>query len=117
MLTSVIQYGFMQNIAVGVCDGAVLGELFKHLHEEEQIEQFLQAYENLRKGRMRDIMRAEAGNHAATTLPNGEYQAMRDKVIRLNHENGRDAFAGEDGDVQAVWEVRTIRLSWLPSSG
>lgn len=92
-------------MAAGVCDAACLGEFFRHLHEENQINSFLLAFENIRKERVKDLISVDLDNIYSTTMPYGEQQEARDAAIRHNHEKGLDAFAGAEGDLREVWEV------------
>ena len=95
----------MQSVAVGVCDAACLGEFFRHLHAEEQIEKFLLAFENIRKPRVEDVLSVDLDNLHSIAMAHGPQQELRDHAIRSNHMKGLDAFAGVQGDLREVWEV------------
>lgn len=102
-----IKRGSTNGVSTSVCDAAALGELFRHLHSESQIESFLLAFENIRRDRVRAMLMADLANYNAIALPPGEEHEMRDRMMKEKHEAGIEALTGDENDVvAAVWEVR-----------
>ncbi|THG98776.1 hypothetical protein EW026_g3455 [Hermanssonia centrifuga] len=98
-------YGATQGVAVCIADAAALGEFFRHLHNDSQIKSFLLAFEEIRKERIQNVLKSEVMNLTGMTLPDGEFQQMRDTSFRQNYDLGLDAFDGEDKAARARWEM------------
>lgn len=103
------QRGSVHGPAASVSDAAALGELFRHLHSDSQIDSFISAYESIRRDRVKSVIQVELANVFVITLPAGEQKDRRDAAMRANHEAGLDVFAGDhdldDSEVAAHWEV------------
>lgn len=98
--TDSLQEGSLHSISPNVEDAATLGELFSHLHYDQQIDQFLVTFEELRRGRVEEVLNIELGRLTLLTMPTDQ--------LERNHAKGLDAFANEDGDLLDSWEVRVI---------
>lgn len=96
-------------MSISICDAASLGELFRHLHSENQIESFLLAFDNFRRDRVKSVLGVDLANYSAVAMPPGEAHEQRDNYMREQRAAGTDANAleGNDADlVAAIWEVR-----------
>jgi salicylate hydroxylase len=103
-------------MALNVCDSGVLGTLFKHLHNDSQIDTFLAAYESIRRERIKTVLQIEMMNVHLMTMPAGEEKDIRDETLRARRDAGVDVFAPESNS-KAInhWEV-TIPLRYACGS-
>lgn len=88
--------GEKQSLAMSVEDGAVLGRLFSHLQYEDQIEPFLEAFEDLRFPRCSMVHQMEIDKLMFMTMPPGEERKERDKTMRLKRDAGQDVLTESD---------------------
>ena len=71
-----------QGAAQAVEDGAVLGELFKHIHRESQIEDILRLYQQLRRSRTQAVNQKTLANRSILNIQDGESQEARDSRMK-----------------------------------
>ena len=69
-------------------DATVLGGLFSHLQNRNQIPHFFSAFEDLRHARCEAVKSSEWGKVEACTLPAGELQQLRDLQLRKQGSDG-----------------------------
>ncbi|GLB44757.1 putative FAD binding domain containing protein [Lyophyllum shimeji] len=101
--------GAIQTIAMAVEDGAVLAKLFSHLRAEDQISNFLYAFEDLRHPRCTAVLKKEFGDIFFMTLPPGEMQEGRDAHFRAKRDAGESVLAGGEGETVEEWsEMKDI---------
>ncbi|KAG5643093.1 hypothetical protein DXG03_001589 [Asterophora parasitica] len=102
--------GAIQSCAMAIEDGAVLAKLFSHLRSEDQITNFLYAFENLRQQRCVASTKKEFGDIFFMTLPLGEMQAGRDMIMRTKRDQGRSPLEGSaDGEETQEWtEIKVM---------
>lgn len=105
-LTLQNQRGSTHGYAASVCDAASLGELFRHLHSDGQIDSFLLAYENIRRDRVKLLLQVDIASPLVISMPEGEQKTQRDMGMKEKYAAGLDAFAADESDVAAHWEVR-----------
>ena len=67
---------------MAVEDAVVLGALFSHLSQHDQIPSFLSAYQELRARRTASVRTADVGTAVMLVLPRGPVQAARDEDLR-----------------------------------
>ncbi|KAF5379737.1 hypothetical protein D9615_005787 [Tricholomella constricta] len=101
--------GAIQTCAMAVEDGAVLAKLFSHLRAEDQIPNFLYAFENLRQPRCAAVTKKEFGDIFFMSLPPGEMQEMRDTMMRQKRDAGRSALESS-GDAEETQEWTEIKV-------
>lgn len=91
-------------------DGAVLAKLFSHLRSEDQISNFLYAFQDLRQPRCSKVLRKEINDIAFMTMPPGEIQQYRDTVMRTKRDAGLDVLdAGEGVEETPEWaEIKEV---------
>jgi salicylate hydroxylase len=91
-------------------DGAVLAKLFSHLRSEDQIGNFLYAFQELRQPRCSMVLKKEIGDIAFMTMPPGEVQQYRDKIMRAKRDAGLDVLdAGGDMEEAPQWaEIKEV---------
>lgn len=82
--------GSIQEAALAIEDGAVLGKLFSHLHSRSQIRSLLYAFHEIRNDRCSRVTKKEIGDIQFMCLPPGDYQQMRDDVMRAKRDAGKD---------------------------
>jgi salicylate hydroxylase len=104
--------GAIQTASMAVEDAAVLGKLFAHLSNEEQIRHFLYAFQELRQARCSIIAKQEISIIHFGTLPNGEHQAARDAVMRNKTMRGLGVFEGDDRATLTAWEENTVTFGY-----
>jgi salicylate hydroxylase len=83
-------------LALSVEDGAVLATLFAHLRTEDQIGNFLWAFQDLRQPRCDSVGVKENGVLYFMTMPSGEHQEERDNSMRLKRDAGINILQGSD---------------------
>jgi hypothetical protein len=96
-------------LAACVNDGAALGELFRHLSNESQIDSFLYAFEDIGKKIVQTTLQVDLDLYRVLAMPPGEEQRKRDQRMRekLAANSGAFTFVDDPDDVMAVhWEVR-----------
>lgn len=91
-----MQPGANQSCALAIEDGAVLGTLFSHLRREDQISNFLWAFQDLRQPRCDGIAAKERGVLHFMTMPPGEHQQMRDSSMRAKRDRGLGILQASD---------------------
>ena len=79
-------------------DAVVFGTLFSHLSSEPQISTFLNAYEEIRRGRTTEVNKMDISNAAFVRLPPGPEQEARDATLR----HARDEW--DDGSLKNEFE-------------
>ena len=77
-------------------DGAALGRIFSHLTRRDQIDSFLSAVQEVRKGRVDDLMRRAAGNIFAVSIP-PTVAAAHDREMSRQMEQGLKSIKGKRG--------------------
>ncbi|KAF8071524.1 hypothetical protein FPV67DRAFT_878307 [Lyophyllum atratum] len=102
--------GAIQTTAMAVEDGAVLAKLFSHLRADDQISNFLYAYEDLRQKRCAFVQRKEHGDIAFMSVLPGEMQRGRDDHFRAKRDAGLNVLdAAEGSDATQEWsEIKDI---------
>ena len=105
-----IQPGANQSCALSVEDGAVLATLFSHLRTEDQIGNFLWAFQDLRQPRCDSVTAKENGILYYMTMPPGEHQEMRDNSMRAKRDAGLGILqASEEQEESPQWvELKEI---------
>lgn len=79
-------------------DAAVLGNIFSRLAHKEQIEPFLEAYQEIRSERATSTQAASWSNRKIFHFPDGVEQEARDKSMKAAMvEILRDEKANDDG--------------------
>ncbi|KAL6307441.1 FAD/NAD(P)-binding domain-containing protein [Sparassis latifolia] len=79
----------IQGSAMAVEDAAVLGKLFSHLSSEDQIPDFLSAFQDLRQPRVKQIFLNELASVFFSMLEDGDpQQVQRDEAMRAKHKSG-----------------------------
>ena len=68
-------------------DAVVLGALFSHLSQHDQIPSFLSAYQELRARRTASVRAADVGTAVMLVLPRGPVQAARDEDLRRRKDD------------------------------
>lgn len=71
-----------QGAAQAVEDGAVLGELFKHIQRKNKIEDTLRLYQRTRKPRAQAVNQKAHANRAILNMQDGESQEARDRCMK-----------------------------------
>jgi salicylate hydroxylase len=71
----------MHNASLTVEDAAVLGSLMSHLSSPDQLPQMLQAYQDLRLQRVKQVQDSELNNAALVTQADPQIRAMRDAAL------------------------------------
>lgn len=90
-------------------DAAVLGKLFSHLRNEDQIGSFLWAYEDIRQARCNATLGEELGLFTFLTYKDKGMQDLRDSAFREKYARGTtDTIAGEDEAARQWEEMRRI---------
>ena len=86
-------------------DASVLAKLFSHLRNEEQIQSFMYAFQNLREARCQSNRALDISNIEFMMAPSSAETEMRDRMMREKHDQGRNVLSGdgEDGTV-AQWQ-------------
>lgn len=112
-------------------DAAVLGNIFSRLAHKEQIEPFLEAYQEIRSGRATSTQAASWWNRKIFHFPDGVEQEARDKSMKATMANGDgytnmwadkkknfDQFSCDaDEAVDRWWRVKRQALNgWMDSS-
>ncbi|THH31813.1 hypothetical protein EUX98_g2408 [Antrodiella citrinella] len=97
----------LQNLGVAVCDAATLGHLFQHLHHHRQIDQFLNAFEEIRPARIQYMKELEFSNLEFMTLENGPVQEQRDQALRERYKKGLNALDSDEQDALVGANVAT----------
>lgn len=92
----------------------MLGKLFSHLSNPEQIQSFLYAFQDLREKRCSDIRKAEINIVHLITIPDGDHQQARDSMMTANYAQGRSVFYGDEGSMAEQWEVNKIKFTYDP---
>ncbi|KAL4250901.1 FAD/NAD(P)-binding domain superfamily protein [Abortiporus biennis] len=101
--------GAMQNYAMTIEDGAVLGKLFSHLRNEDQIGSFLWALEDIRQARCVESVEEEVGLFDFLTQPDGPAQEARDQSFRDKAASGdTDTTQGENEAARQWEELRKV---------
>jgi salicylate hydroxylase len=86
-------------------DGAVLAKLFSHLCNEDQISNFLYAFQDLRQKRCEAVIRKEFCDIHYMALPPGEAQQFRDQSMRAKRNAGLSALAAAgELELNPQWE-------------
>ncbi|KAI0821440.1 FAD/NAD(P)-binding domain-containing protein [Irpex lacteus] len=67
--------------AAGIEDAVVLGMLFTHLSSERQIATLLNAYQEIREDRCRNLVNIDTSNAGLMMLPPGPAREARDKML------------------------------------
>ncbi|TFK50180.1 FAD/NAD(P)-binding domain-containing protein [Heliocybe sulcata] len=96
--------GCIQGSAMGVEDAAVLAKLFSHLRSEDQIRNFLYAFQDLRQKRCSDVLKQEMGNLLFMTMPPGSMQEARDQSMTQKHEAGLNVLGSDADGATEQWE-------------
>lgn len=78
-------------------DAAVLGKLFGHLSNRDQIPAFLYAFQDIREGRCMSIKQVELGIIWFMTLADSPEQRARDDAMRVKFREGKGVLTGEAG--------------------
>ncbi|RDB26397.1 6-hydroxynicotinate 3-monooxygenase [Hypsizygus marmoreus] len=102
--------GSVQATAMTVEDGAVLAKLFSHLRTEDQISNFLWAFQDVRQPRCDSVVAREIGIVYFMTMPPGEHQEFRDQSMRAKRDAGIGILqASEDIEESPEWtEVKEV---------
>lgn len=95
---------------MAVEDGAVLAKLFSHLRTEDQISNFLYAFQDLRQPRCSAVLKKEFGDIQFMTLPPGEIQQYRDRIMREKRDAGLNVLdASGDSEETPEWsEIKEV---------
>ncbi|ESK84839.1 hypothetical protein Moror_14964 [Moniliophthora roreri MCA 2997] len=102
--------GSIQECALAIEDAAVLGKLFSHLHSEDQIDSFLWAFQDLRKGRCAFITRKEREIIQFLTAESGSLlQEERDKAMRAKRDAGVYALHSLGDEIEETQEWLDIK--------
>jgi salicylate hydroxylase len=91
-------------------DGAVLAKLFSHLHNHDQISEFLYAFQELRQPRSENVLASEMGILQYMGMPNCPDQEMRDQGMMAKsatHDNLFEVVEGEDESPEWA-EIKTV---------
>ncbi|KAG2114824.1 hypothetical protein DEU56DRAFT_841667 [Suillus clintonianus] len=94
--------GSLQGGAMAVEDAAVLGKLFSHLRDKDQISTFLHAFQDLREDRCASVVHTEQCNMYFQMMPAGPQQEQRDQDMRAKTAQGESVFCG--GEASEQWE-------------
>ncbi|KAJ7595100.1 hypothetical protein C8J56DRAFT_1161571 [Mycena floridula] len=86
--------GSIQDCAMAVEDAAVFGKLFSHLSSEEQIDSFLEAFQEIRAPRLRYVHETEIALLQYMMLPPGPAQIQRDTTMRIKRDAGMNVLDG-----------------------
>ncbi|EPQ57593.1 FAD/NAD P-binding domain-containing protein [Gloeophyllum trabeum ATCC 11539] len=86
----------VQQHGMAIGDAACLSELFRHMTAYDQLPQFLEAFEDVRRPRVADICENEVGNIRFMTCPPGPMQEARDAVMKAATDNGKGVLEGEE---------------------
>jgi hypothetical protein len=97
-------------------DASVLAKLFSHLRNKEQIPSFMYAFQNLREERCQKNRTLDIGNVLFLMKPegHGEDTAMRDAMMRRNHNEGRDASGKETFCFSAYHDLMSLLSTIKP---
>jgi len=106
--------GAIQTSGLAVEDAGVLGKLFSHLTNPDQIQSFLYAFQDLRQQRCSTIVKQELAIVYLITMPDGEFQEARDTGMKANTQKGLSVFAGDDSQMAAQWENNRITFGYDP---
>jgi len=89
---------------MGVEDAAVPAKLFSHLKSEDQIRNFLYAFQELRQKRCSGVQRQELGNLMFMAMPPGPMQEARDQNMIQKHEAGLNVLSSDADSATEQWE-------------
>jgi salicylate hydroxylase len=95
---------------MGVEDGAVLAKIFSHLLREDQIPNFLYAFQDIRQQRVSMMLQNEVFNIMYMSLPACEQQETRNSGMRMLGEQGRNVM--EVGTTSDAWEVIKVTFAY-----
>ncbi|GJE96758.1 FAD-dependent monooxygenase [Phanerochaete sordida] len=106
--------GSTNALAAAVCDAAALGELFRHLHDADQVAPFLHAVEAIRRAPVRELLRMDLACIAEVALPPGAAHARRERRMRAKCDAGTAALVGCEADDKAValWEQEKAMFAY-----
>jgi salicylate hydroxylase len=85
-------------------DASVLAKLFSHLRDEEQIQSFLYAFQNLREPRCQSNRALDISNIEFMMAPSCEATEMRDQMMREKHDRGTNVLTGDEDNTVAQWD-------------
>lgn len=90
-------------------DAAVLGKLFSHLRNTDQIPSLLNAFEDIRQTRCLATLSEELGLFTFLTYKDDTMQDLRDSAFREKYARGStDTIAGEDEAARQWEEMRRV---------
>jgi salicylate hydroxylase len=103
---------------MAVEDGAVLGALFSHLRDVDQIRPLMDAFQELRQKRCQALHLSELKNSEVNWLPPSPDRDARDKRLRsmsappiLGHQ--QEEAIGEEGNKASTgWDEGRLREEW-----
>ena len=95
---------------MGTEDAAVIAALFSHLHDKEQIPSLLNAFQELRQGRCRNIRKVDVANIYFMTLPDGPHATERDAALRARHAEGKDVLTPDSDDAGLTDHWSDLRM-------
>ncbi|KAH9832944.1 FAD/NAD-P-binding domain-containing protein [Rhodofomes roseus] len=101
----------IQVASVAIEDAAVLGKLYHHLTIPEQAQDFLYAFQDLRKQRCAEALDGEVSMITFITTPDGPEQDARNANMRAKYRAGKNVLEGDtsDGGEGEQWvQIRTI---------
>ncbi|KAJ3486184.1 hypothetical protein NLI96_g4422 [Meripilus lineatus] len=101
--------GSLQGTAMSIEDAAVLGKLFSHLRNTDQIPSLLNAFEDIRQTRCLATLSEELGLFTFLTYKDDTMQDLRDSAFREKYARGStDTIAGEDEAARQWEEMRRV---------
>ncbi|KAJ7826179.1 hypothetical protein B0H14DRAFT_2595955 [Mycena olivaceomarginata] len=101
----------IQENAMSVEDGTVLGRLFSHLRSRDQVNQFLWAFQDIRQPRCAAATESEMHNMHFQCMPNGADQETRDAGLRAKLAAGVQVLQA-GGDQEETPEWREVKESF-----
>lgn len=104
--------GSIQGSAMGLEDAAVLAKLFSHLKSEDQIPNFLYAFQDLRQNRCSGVLKQEMGNLMFMAMPPCPMQEARDRSMREKHEAGLNVLGNSSGGDSNSEQWEEIKELW-----
>lgn len=85
-------------------DAAVLGKLFSHLRNEDQIGNFLWAFQDLRQTRCMSTLEEELGLFTFLTYRDDAMQDLRDSAFREKYARGMTNMIEGSDEAARQWE-------------
>lgn len=101
---TVFQPFTIHNASLTVEDAAVLGSLMSHLSSRKQLPHILEAYQDLRLLRVKQVRETELNNATLVTHPDPQMQAMRNAALSQSLK--------QQGDTHDKWSDELLSAQW-----